>query len=391
MSKPITLLAGTGIGAALMYYFDPDRGTRRRSLARDQVRRATSKARRSADAAVKDVTNRTRGTFAELRSSIAPQFVPDEVLVERVRSKLGRCVSHPSSIQVTAHDGRVALSGTILSSEVHNVLSAVQAIHGVTGINNGLEMHEESANVPQLQGGTPHTGEATELMQQRWSPATRMAAGAAGTALMINCLARRTPLAVLAGTFGFGLSLRALTNLETKRLLGTSRGRRGIDIHKTILIDAPIGRVFALLSDPENYPRFTDSVKSVSALGDGRYEKMLAAPGGKEIKLEETITERHHNDLFAWRSGPNSTFKYAGTAWFTDLGDNRTQVHFYLTYNPPGGVISHAAAWLAGMDPKHQLDNILMRAKSYLETGVQPRDAADESQPETREPVHHHS
>ena len=227
-----------------------------------------------------------------------------------------------------------------------------------------------------------------EFSQGRWSPATRMAAGAAGTALVVNCLARRTPLAMLAGTFGLGLSLRALTNLEAKRLLRLSRGRRGVDIHKTIVIDAPIGRVFALLSDPENYPRFTKSVKSVRALGDGRYEKMIAGPGGAEIKLEETITERHHNDLFAWRSGPSSTLRYAGTAWFTDLGNDRTQVHFYMTYNPPGGIISHAAAWLARMDPKHQLDNVLMRAKSYLETGVQPHDAADRSQPELREVEH---
>src|SRR5262249_32514684 len=128
MSKPIALLTGTGIGAALMYYFDPDRGTRRRSLARDQLRRATSRARRSADAAVKDVSNRTRGTFSELRSAIAPQFVPDEVLVERVRSKLGRCVSRPSAIEVSAHEGRVALGGSILASELHNLLAAVEAI-----------------------------------------------------------------------------------------------------------------------------------------------------------------------------------------------------------------------------------------------------------------------
>src|SRR5262245_31743706 len=123
MSKPIALLAGTGIGAALMYYFDPDRGTRRRSLVRDRVHRARSRARQSADAALKDVSNRARGTFAELRGALGAQFVPDEVLVERVRSKLGRCMSHPSSVHVTAHDGRVVLSGSILASEVRSVLS----------------------------------------------------------------------------------------------------------------------------------------------------------------------------------------------------------------------------------------------------------------------------
>ena len=221
MPKPIALLTGTGIGAALMYYFDPDRGTRRRSLARDQVRRATSRARRSADAAVKDVANRTRGTFSELRSAIAPQFVPNEVLVERVRSKLGRCVSRPAAIEVSAHDGRVALGGSILASELHSLLAAVEGIRGVTGVSNSLDVHED---VAELQDGISARGEMVESAQRRWSPAARMAAGAAGTALVVGCLARRTPLALLAGTFGFGLSLRALIWMRvTRRALSASR------------------------------------------------------------------------------------------------------------------------------------------------------------------------
>src|SRR5262249_16913742 len=150
-------------------------------------------------------SNRTRGTFSELRSAIAPQFVPDEVLVERVRSKLGRCVSRPSAIEVSAHEGRVALGGSILASELHNLLAAVEAIRGVTGVSNSLDVHED---VAELQGEIPKRGETVEFAQRRWSPAARMAAGSAGAVLMVNCLARRTPLAVLAGTFGFGLSLR---------------------------------------------------------------------------------------------------------------------------------------------------------------------------------------
>src|SRR5262245_54231402 len=174
MLKPIALFAGTGIGAALMYYFDPDRGTRRRSMMRDRVNRARSRARRSADAAMKDVTNRTRGTFAELRSAIAPQFVPDEVLVERVRSKLGRCVSHPSSIQVSAHDGRVALSGSILASEVHHVLLAVEGIRGVTGVSNSLNVNEESEHVAEHQEAISRQGETAEFAGRRWSRTTRV-------------------------------------------------------------------------------------------------------------------------------------------------------------------------------------------------------------------------
>jgi len=37
MNKAITWLYGAGIGAGLMYVFDPERGRRRRALARDQI------------------------------------------------------------------------------------------------------------------------------------------------------------------------------------------------------------------------------------------------------------------------------------------------------------------------------------------------------------------
>ncbi len=35
--KTIALLSGIGVGAALMYVLDPDRGRRRRALARDKA------------------------------------------------------------------------------------------------------------------------------------------------------------------------------------------------------------------------------------------------------------------------------------------------------------------------------------------------------------------
>jgi uncharacterized membrane protein len=50
-----------------------------------------------------------------------------------------------------------------------------------------------------------------------------------------------------------------------------------------------------------------------------------------------------------------------------------------MSYNPPAGVLGHAIAELFGVDPKHEMDDDLMRMKSFIETGVHPHDAAQHS------------
>jgi uncharacterized membrane protein/osmotically-inducible protein OsmY len=374
LAKGVVLLTGAGFGAGLMYYLDPQRGRRRRTLARDQAGHVLSKTGNAAIAAGQDAAHRLYGKFAEASSAFGTRGVPDEVLVERVRSKLGRYLSHPSSLEVSAHGGRITLHGRISANEVPSILSAVHAIRGVQGVINALQSHDQAEHISDLQG-TARTGEPFEWLQQSWSPAARAAASIAGVALMTNCLIKRTPAAVALGTVGFGLCARGLTNIETKQLLGLGRGRHGIDVHSTIVINAPVEKVFRFMSDPQNYPLVSSSFKSVQTLGDGRYQKTLVGPAGLEIQLEEILTRRLWNHLVAWKSGSHSQIKYEKSARFTPLAPEKTQIDFLLSYNPPAGIVGHSAAWLAGLDPKKLLDDILKQAKLYLETGQLPGDA----------------
>jgi uncharacterized membrane protein len=375
MSRLANLLAGAGLGAGLMYLFDPDRGNRRRSLFRDQVRRAMNKSARGADTTYRDAQHRILGTFAELRSLFTHDDASDDVLVSRVRSKMGRYISHPAAIEVTAHNGLVMLRGPILAHEVDDLLCAVKSVRGIGDIVNQLEVHDRPGNIAALQGGGQRRGEPNPIMRSYWSPTTRVAAGALGGAMMINCLTRRTPLGVLIGPAGLALMLRALTNLETKRLLGI-RGRRGVDVHKTITIERPVAEVFDLLANPARYSEFSDIITSVEDEGHGCYRKTVAGPAGAEMMIHERITQRVPNEYITFRSEPDSMLQYAGCACFVPIDENTTKVEIQATYNPPGGALAHGVAWLAGLDPKSLMDDIMARAKSYLESGKQPHDAA---------------
>jgi hypothetical protein len=61
----MTTLILVGIGAALMYFFDPDSGRRRRERLREQCTSATRKLQGSAQSPAPDVSNRRPGVVPE--------------------------------------------------------------------------------------------------------------------------------------------------------------------------------------------------------------------------------------------------------------------------------------------------------------------------------------
>src|SRR5947209_14245955 len=61
MNDAFCFAAGMGLGAGLMYVFDPQMGRRRRALARDKAVRLAHEARDAADVVRRDLSNRARG------------------------------------------------------------------------------------------------------------------------------------------------------------------------------------------------------------------------------------------------------------------------------------------------------------------------------------------
>ena len=167
-----------------MYFLDPNRGGRRRALLRDKLARAANKGADAVDATAKDLRHRAEGAVATTRARLTTREVPNDVLEARVRSKLGRVVSHPRSIEVEAQDGTVTLRGPILAHEVKPLLRTIRSVPGVSDVHEQLEIHEQAGDVPGLQGGALRPGRQFGLMQTNWSPTTRLLVGSAGGALL---------------------------------------------------------------------------------------------------------------------------------------------------------------------------------------------------------------
>jgi gas vesicle protein len=176
------ILVGAGVGAALAFMLDPQGGGRRRAVVRDKVVRASRKSRDGVDAVARDMANRTRGVAAATRGRFTGGDVDDDVLVERVRAKLGRASSHPRAIDVKAGGGEVTLYGPILAGEVDGVLSTVAAVRGVRSVINELEPHDSPEGIPSLQGHGRVGGPSLDILQRNWAPATQALVGMAALA-----------------------------------------------------------------------------------------------------------------------------------------------------------------------------------------------------------------
>lgn len=379
-NRSMTLIGGALIGAGLMYYFDPDRGRRRRSLVRNQLVHASHRLQAGMDTAARDIRNRVVGTVTTLRTRLRPPSAEDVVLVERVRARLGRVVSHPASVEISAQNGRVTLTGLILADEVDRLIRRVRSVYGVKEIENRLEMRKESGRTPGLQGSEPRTGERSAFRQTNWPPAARVVGAATGGFGFIYGALRGGVFGLVAAVAGGLLFARAATNLELRRLTGIGTARRAVDVQKTIHINAPVARVFAVWADFENFPTFMSHVRRVRRLEDGRqgirWRWTVEGPAGTTIEFDTVVTAFEPDRLLAWRTEPASSVQHAGKVHFIGEQDRPTTVEVHMSYNPIAGVFGHAIARLFGADPKHRMDDDLVRMKTYIETGKPPHDAA---------------
>ncbi|HZQ90998.1 MAG TPA: SRPBCC family protein [Terriglobales bacterium] len=360
----MTLLGGAAVGAGLMYLLDPDRGNRRRALLRDKAVRAEHVSACAVDKAVRDLRNRALGVVAATVRALRRGSVPDEKLLQRVRSTLGRCSSHPHAIKAEVRHAVVTLSGPVLAEEVDCVLNGAWSVRGVRSVENALEVHEQPGDVASLQGGgRPRSGQRLDIFQEKWAPGTRLLVGAGGALALAVPLRRPAVPARLAGA---ALLARAITNFPLRRL---ARGELpGVVVQKCISIHAPLEQVFQLWANPENFPKFMAHLVEVKRHHDNRYRWVAEGPAGIPVEWEAEITEAAPNRLLAWRSLPGSEIETSGKVLF-EHQNGITRAHIRMEYVPPAGVAGHALAALFGRDPKSEMDEDLARMKSLLELG----------------------
>jgi len=371
-SKVVTSAA---LGAAAMYVLDPNKGRRRRAVFRDKTLSSLTNITHLAQVSARDIGHRVQGLGATaLRLLNGRDATDDLVLIERVRAKMGRVVSHPHAIQIGACAGRITLSGPIVAGEAGPLLDAVRSVWGVSGIDDHLVAYDRPESIPSLQGGRLRNAMRPEIMQAEWTPALRVAAVLGGGVLAICAMRQRGLTRVALATMAVGLTARGAANMPLKRMAGLTRSRRTIDLQKTIRIAAPREMVYDLWTDCENFPRFMSHVEQVREIGDGRTHWVVRGPAGSRFEWDAVVTRAIRPEVLSWRTEPGTIVQHAGSVHFED-DNGGTRVSVKMSYNAAGG-LGHAIASLLGSDPRQQMDDDLARMKTFIEHGVPPHDAA---------------
>ena len=137
-NKAATLLAGFGLGAALMYFLDPQRGNARRKVARDRAGAALRDARWDLENRRRDLRNRVRGAAAVLATESTDEPVDDVLLVERVRAELGHRLDSIHRLEVAAEGGTITLRGILPARDRLRAISAAAKVRGVQNVVDEL-------------------------------------------------------------------------------------------------------------------------------------------------------------------------------------------------------------------------------------------------------------
>ena len=143
--KALAFLGGVGVGALVMYFLDPTSGNRRRAVTGDRMLKAGRKTGHAIEGRAKAMAGRAKGLAARARAHFETDTPSDDVLAQRVRTALGRVISHPRLINISAKAGVVTLSGTVSEEETKGLSATVRGVQGVTELVDETEVREEMA------------------------------------------------------------------------------------------------------------------------------------------------------------------------------------------------------------------------------------------------------
>jgi uncharacterized membrane protein len=108
---------------------------------------------------------------------------------------------------------------------------------------------------------------------------------------------------------------------------------------------------------------------SVVELGDRMSHWSAKGPAGRIVEWNAEIINEIPGELIGWRTLDGADVVSAGSVAFTPApGGRGTEVRVRLQYNPPGGKIGSAVAWLFGQEPSQTIQEDLERFKQLMET-----------------------
>lgn len=308
------LLGGLGVGAALMYYLDNERGAKRRELLRDRVTHALDVVGDAAGTTSHELAKRARGIADEARG-----------LADDARA--------------LADDGIRALEG------------------GESRPAAQLEVRRESRS-PAARVLASVAGGAIALYGLRRRDRIGSALSMAGLALLSRGATNRDLRDIRARSRRSGIHILKSATIDAP-------------------VEQVFAFLTNWEKFPHwmSHVRGVRSLGSRGAVGERTHWEVDGPASGTTASWDAVTTRFEPNRLVAWKSVGAEGIRQIGRMRFRELDDGGTRVTVDLQYSPPIGVRGHGVAALFKRDPESQIDDDLARLKRVIETGHGPIDA----------------
>ena len=139
------------LGAAVMYFFDPQSGRRRRAMLRDRTLALFRRGARQAERTGRGVAAEAQGVAQKVTHlSEEPKPQPDDVtLARKVETEIFRDADVPKGkINVNAENGVVYLRGEADTQQmIDDLAERARKVQGVQGVENLLHLPNEPAEM----------------------------------------------------------------------------------------------------------------------------------------------------------------------------------------------------------------------------------------------------
>jgi uncharacterized membrane protein len=144
-------------------------------------------------------------------------------------------------------------------------------------------------------------------------------------------------------------------------------------VESSVVVEAPVSRVYDYWRNLENLPSFMTNVEDVRATGPGMTHWRIKGPLGTKMEFDAQTTQEEENRALGWNS-VDGNVGTSGQVRFQELGPERTRVEVTLNYaDPPGGKIGELGSKIVA-NPQVMVDQDLYNFKEIIEGRATPEE-----------------
>lgn len=144
-------------------------------------------------------------------------------------------------------------------------------------------------------------------------------------------------------------------------------------VESSVVVEAPVSRVYEYWRNLENLPNFMSNIEEVRAMGPDTTHWAVKGPLGARLEFDAQTTQDEENSVLGWNS-TDGNVETSGQVRFQELAPERTRVEVTMNYaDPPGGRVGEIGSRLVS-NPQVMLDQDLYNFKEIIEGRATPEE-----------------